>query len=101
MLMEGEQTLLQCPLGQYVSFTSARYFYGGCGADVTRALQINCCNRSSCLIQATNAWVGVDPCVGDTKFLEWNMVCEGKHIIHPVISGDFNIEVLKKRQNNI
>ena len=41
MLMEGEQTHLQCPLGQYVSFTSTRYFYGSCGADVTRALQIN------------------------------------------------------------
>lgn len=76
--MEGEQTHLQCPLGQYVSFTSTRYFYGSCGADVTRALQINWCHRSSCLVQATNAWVGVDPCVGDTKILEWNMVCEGK-----------------------
>lgn len=41
------------------------------------ALNINCCNHQSCLIKATNDWLGVDPCVGDTKTLEWTMICRG------------------------
>lgn len=76
--LEGGQTLLHCPDGQYVGFTHGRYFYNSCGADVTRTLSINCCNHQSCLIKATNDWLGVDPCVGDTKTLEWTMICRGK-----------------------
>lgn len=77
-LLEGDQTLLNCPDGQYVGFTHGRYFYNSCGTDVTTALNINCCNLQSCLIKATNDWLGVDPCVGDTKTLEWTMICRGK-----------------------
>lgn len=77
-LLEGDQTLLNCPDGQYVGFTHGRYFYNSCGTDVTTALNINCCNHQSCLIRATNDWLGVDPCVGDTKTLEWTMICRGK-----------------------
>lgn len=76
-LTEGEQVRLECPEGQYVDFTYARYFYGGCGANVTSKLQINCCNQTSCLVQATNGWLGIDPCYGYQKTLEWNMVCQG------------------------
>lgn len=74
-LLEGGQTLLNCPDGQYVGFTHGRYFYNSCGTDVTTALNIK---YQSCLIKATNDWLGVDPCVGDMKTLEWTMICRGK-----------------------
>lgn len=77
MLTEGEEIQLHCPEGQYVDFTYGRYFRTGCGADVTRKLQTNCCKQRSCLIQATNGWLGIDPCYGDEKTLAWNAICQG------------------------
>ncbi|XP_056012799.1 protocadherin-9-like isoform X2 [Ostrea edulis] len=74
-ITEGDSSSRSCSAVQFLTFSNARYFEGSCIWDATSALNTNCNYVSSCTIQATNSWLGHDPCVGAHKDLVWQESC--------------------------
>lgn len=74
-ISEGQTYNRYCSSGYYLRITSARWYCSNNTLTVTTRVNSNCNYNTACTLQATNSWLGGDPCPGNAKYLEWSDGC--------------------------